>query len=315
VDRTARSSVGSRRLIVAPPAAGRVGAELLCRCTFPEPGTAVDCAVSGGADSLALMVLAVAAGCSTTVIHVDHGLRVGSAAEADVVAAAADRFGAHFRTERVVVSDGPNLEARARRARYQALPPGVLTGHTADDQAETILVNLMRGAGVDGMAGIRPHRRPLLHLRRTETAQLCRSLGLAPILDPMNADRRFARVRIRAELIPLLNDIAERDVVPVLARQAQNFRDLSELLEGLAEGLDPTDAKAVAAAPKAMAAVSLRQWLRAETRAEHPVDTASIERVVLVATGGIDATEINGGHRVARTRQRLRVERASPTES
>ena len=112
-----------------------------------------------------------------------------------------------------------------------------------------------------------------------------------------------------------MNDIAGRDVVPVLNRQAQNFRDLAELLVGLAEDLDPTDAKAVAAAPRALAAVSLRQWIRAETRAEHPVDTASIERVVLVANGGIEATEITGGHRVARTRQRLRVERAPHAES
>src|SRR5438105_1748979 len=107
--------------------------DLLPRCTFPPAGSDVACAVSGGADSLALLVLAVAAGCRATAVHVDHGLRAGSAADADVVRDAARRLGAGFRAERVDVGAGPNLEARARVARYAVLPPDVLTGHTADD--------------------------------------------------------------------------------------------------------------------------------------------------------------------------------------
>ena len=87
-------------------------AGLLARCTFPEPGTPLVCGVSGGADSLALLVLAVAAGCAVTAVHVDHGLRPGSAAEADVVRAAAERYGAGFRSVAVGVVPGPNLEAR-----------------------------------------------------------------------------------------------------------------------------------------------------------------------------------------------------------
>ena len=86
--------------------------ELLTRTTFPAAGTDVTCAVSGGADSLALLVLAVAAGCRVTAAHVDHGLRAGSAAEADVVATAAARLGAGFRPLRAEVAPGPNLEAR-----------------------------------------------------------------------------------------------------------------------------------------------------------------------------------------------------------
>src|SRR4051795_2102158 len=87
---------------------------LLPRCRFPAPGTAVTCAVSGGPDSLALLVLACAAGCDVTAMHVDHGLRAGSDREADVVAAAAARFGARFEARTVLVPPGPNLEARAR---------------------------------------------------------------------------------------------------------------------------------------------------------------------------------------------------------
>src|SRR5688572_2097535 len=104
------------------PGATAAAVDLLPRCRFPTAGTVVTCAVSGGADSLALLVLATAAGLDVTAVHVDHGLRPGSAGEADVVAAAAERFGAAFRAERVVVELGPNLEARARAARYAVLP-------------------------------------------------------------------------------------------------------------------------------------------------------------------------------------------------
>src|SRR5580692_1227925 len=92
--------------------------DLLTRCTFPPPGTPLPCAVSGGADSLALLVLARAARCEVTAIHIAHGLRAGSDAEAAVVAAAACRFGARFESHRVTVAPGSNVEARARAARY-----------------------------------------------------------------------------------------------------------------------------------------------------------------------------------------------------
>src|SRR5262249_40518966 len=155
-----------------------------------------------------------------TAVHVDHGLRAGSGAEAAVVAAAAERVGAAFRAERGEGPSGSNLEARARAGRDAVLPTHVLTGHTADDQAATVLLNLLRGAGIDGWAGMRADgRRPLLAVRRSETASLCAELGLEPVVDPSNADRRFVRNRIRHELLPLMNEVAGRDLVPVLARQ------------------------------------------------------------------------------------------------
>ena len=219
---------------------------LIERCTFPLPCTAIDCAVSGGADSLALLVLGVHAGCAVHAIHVDHGLRAGSAAEADVVAAASERFGARFSALSVEVGVGPNLEARARQARYGALPPAVCTGHTADDQAETILLALLRGSGPACMGAMSPSvQRPLLGLRRHETEAVCRAFGLEPVLDPSNHDPRHRRNRIRHEVLPLLADVADRDLVPVLVRQGELFRDTAEVLVRAAESVDPTDAAAL----------------------------------------------------------------------
>ncbi len=283
--------------------------ELLERCTFPSAGTAVDCAVSGGQDSLALLVLASEAGCSVTAWHVDHGLRPGSAGEAEVVAQAANRWGAAFEARIAQCEPGPNLEARAREARYQVLPEGVLTGHTADDQAETVLLNLMRGAGLDGLAGINPARRPLLALRRHETQALCDSLGLEPVQDPSNLDPAHRRNRVRQELLPLLCDIADRDVVPIIARGAGLMGGIRDLLDELAAAIDPTDAKAMAEAPEPLAQMALRRWIQRGTSAEHPPDAAAIERVMAVVRNEIRSTEIGGGWRVTRSSQRLGLQR------
>src|SRR3954468_211382 len=197
-----------------------------------------------------MLALAVDAGVRVTAVHVDHGLRAGSADEADVVRDAAHRLGAAFRAERVDVGAGPNLEARARAARRAVLGPDAMTGHTADDQAETIVLNLLRGSGVDGLAGMRPGpAKPILALRRHETHALCATRGLATIEDPTNTDPVPRRNRVRHEVLPLLDDVACRDVAALLARSASVVADDVALLDALAASLDPTDARALAAAP------------------------------------------------------------------
>ena len=279
--------------------------ELLERCRFPPPGTEVDCAVSGGPDSTALLVLAVEAGLVATAWHVDHGLRSGSSAEGAMVARLAAGLGATARCVEAPVDDGPNLEARARDARRAVLPLGVLTGHTADDQAETVLVNLLRGAGVPGAAGIgSPERRPLLALRRRETRALCEDLGIQPLADPMNDDPRFVRNRIRHEVLPLLADVSGRDPVPLLARHAMRAAEATHLLSGLVAVVDPTDVRALAELPDDLVRLALRGWL---TRGADglPPDSASVERVLDVARGRIRATEVVGGYRVVRSAGRL----------
>jgi tRNA(Ile)-lysidine synthase len=273
------------------------------------------CAVSGGADSLALLVLGVLAGCSVTAVHVDHGLRAGSASEASVAAAVAGRFGAAFESRSVSVGPGPNLEARARAARYSALPKDVATGHTLDDQAETVLLNLMRGSGLDGLAGMRAAsfggagvRRPLLRLRRAETRAVCEWFGLAPVVDESNADANFRRNRVRHELVPLMDDIAARDVSAVLARQAAVLADEADLLDAMAESAvpDPADAPVLAAAPVALARRAVRRLLW--DGQAYPPDAAAVERVLAVARGEAAACEVAPGRRVRRSGGRLYVE-------
>lgn len=284
-------------------------AELLGRCRFPPPRTKVACAVSGGADSLALLVLAVEARCDATAIHVDHGLRPGSQKETGVVAAAAERFGARFESRTIAVEPGPNLEARARAARYEVLPDGVMTGHTADDQAETVLLNLLRGAGLDGLAGMRhDERHPLLAIRRAETRALCDAVGLEPVIDPSNDDQRLRRNRVRHELLPLLAAVAERDVVPIICRQAALIGDDADELDALAATIDPTDAKAIRAAPVPLARRAIRAWLRAGPE-RHPPDVATVERVLAVARGEAKAADVGGGRRVVRSTGRLSLDR------
>ena len=294
-----------------PPTVIADVADLLRRCTFPPAGSALACAVSGGADSLALLVLAVAAGCDVTAIHVDHGLRGSSASDADVVRAAASRLGARVETHRVTVAAGPNLEARARAARFAVLPADVATGHTMDDQAETILVNLLRGAGADGLAGMEPGpRHPMLGLRRHETHALCVAAGLVPVSDESNDDPAFVRNRIRHELLPLCADVAGRDPVPLLARQAGVLRDEVTFMDALAGKVlpDPADARAVARAERPLARRALRRWLRESGAGEHPPSLAEVDRTLAVAVGAAVGTEVAGGRRVRRTGGRLRVE-------
>ena len=120
----------------------------------------------------------------------------------------------------------------------RSVPAVVLVGHTADDQAETVLLNVLRGAASSGLAGMAARRgtvvRPLLDARRADTRALCAALGLPVFDDPMNDDRAFRRVAIRHDVLPYLSALAERDLVPVLARQAEILRSDSEFLDDLA---------------------------------------------------------------------------------
>ena len=201
-------------------------------------------AVSGGADSLALTAAATAV-LPTTALIVDHGLQPGSAAIAEVAAAQAISLGcvdAQVLPVTVGTVGGP--EAAARTARYDALSQAragtpVLIGHTLDDQAETVLLGLGRGSGPRSIAGIKPFDppwcRPLLGVRRTVTVAACAELGIEPWCDPHNDDPRFTRVRLRTEVLPLLEEVLGGGVAEALARTATALRSDGDLLDGIAE--------------------------------------------------------------------------------
>jgi tRNA(Ile)-lysidine synthase len=253
-------------------------------------------------------------------VHVDHGSRPESAAEADVVAGFARRLGTGFAAETVSVTPGPNFEARAREARYGALErarerlgaTAVLVGHTRDDQAETVLLNVLRGAGVPGLAGMPARRgpvvRPLLGVPRADLAAVCRRVGLDPLDDPMNADPVHRRVWLRREVIPALERGAGRDLRAVLARQAAVARDESDFLDTLAADLLATaledghlSTKALVTAPVALARRAVRLWL-----GPPPPSSTDVERVLAVARGEHRAVEVAGGVEVRRGGGRLR---------
>jgi tRNA(Ile)-lysidine synthase len=175
-----------------------------------------------------------------------------------------------------------------------------------------VLLNLVRGSGLDGLA-VMPlsPRHPIVALRRSETHALCAAEGLRPVADPTNDDARFRRNRVRHEVLPLLDDVAERDVVPLLCRLADTAVAEVDLLDRAAAKAvpDPTDARAVAGAEPALARRALRAWLREAGGAErHPPDAAAVERVLAVARGDAAACELPGGARVARRGQRLRID-------
>jgi tRNA(Ile)-lysidine synthase len=287
----------------------------------PDVAAPVVVACSGGADSLALLALAVDAALAPIAVHVDHGLRPGSDREADVVAAAAARLGASFDARRVHLEPGANLEARARTARYDALEAArveygataVLLAHTADDQAETVLLNLLRGSGSTGLAGMPARRgrlvRPLLAARRADVRAECARRELVPVEDPSNDDLAHRRNWIRHEVLPLLERGAGRDLTPVLTRQADVLRAESDFLDALARTAWPGEAGAraldLARLPEPLARRAVRCWLGPPPPALDEVDA-----VLAVARGERRAVDLAGGRRVQRRDGVLRAIRS-----
>jgi tRNA(Ile)-lysidine synthase len=226
-----------------------VGAvRLAVRRALPAGDGLVLVACSGGADSLALAAAARFAGRRVGLVTVDHGLQEGSARRALDVAEWARTAGfdpVEVATVTVAgLSGGP--EAAARTARYAALDAAasrhqaavIFLGHTRDDQAETVLLALARGAGPRGLAGM-PFRkgllvRPLLDVSRADTRKACAALGLVPWEDPHNVNPAFARSRVRASALPALIAALGPGVVGNLARSASQIAADNEALDALA---------------------------------------------------------------------------------
>jgi tRNA(Ile)-lysidine synthase len=257
-------------------------------------------ACSGGADSLALAAGALHVARRTdrrpAAVVVDHGLQPGSAAVASAAVEQLSGLGYAdvLRVEvDVDLTAGLGVEAAARRARYAALDAAaerlgalVLLGHTLDDQAETVLLGLARGSGPRSLAGMAArsgcHLRPLLGLRRATTVQACAELGLHPWRDPHNDDGTYARARVRARVLPVLESELGPGIAEALARTAALARADNDLLDRLAaearpavaagggggpgsddarDHLDELDCAALAGLPLALRGRVIRSWL------------------------------------------------------
>ena len=217
-----------------------------------EPDTRVVAAVSGGPDSLCLLhalwrlrrLLKVDLAC----FHFDHRLRPESPADARYVARQARTLGVPFilRSAETKPPRGASVEAWARTERYGALAAvleelggGVAAvGHTADDQAETVLLSLLRGGGLEAVSGmapvVRPIVRPLIEIEREQTVAFCRAIGLRPRRDPMNEDPAYMRVGVRRRVIPALERALGRNIRSTLVRTAALLREDADLLHELA---------------------------------------------------------------------------------
>jgi tRNA(Ile)-lysidine synthase len=210
------------------------------------PGQAVLVAFSGGADSLCLLDCLRKLGYVTCAVHLDHQLRPESGQEAEAAQKLANQLGVAFRIgQESITSEGNSLEESARLVRYQFLcriaqEEGlsvIAAGHTQDDQAETVLMHLLRGAGSTGLRGMSPKThlgdlhdlpdcseltlvRPLLRATKEQTQKHCAEIGLTPVEDASNTDHRFNRNRIRHHLMPVLEDF-NPNIRGALARLAQ----------------------------------------------------------------------------------------------
>jgi tRNA(Ile)-lysidine synthase len=290
--------------------------ELLAQCHFSTTTTSVDLAVSGGPDSLGLLLLALDAGLDVSVHHVNHHTRPSSDADAVHVATVCEELGVPFSCHDVAIAPGGNFESRARAARRSAMPAGVLTGHTMDDLAETVLLNMLRGAGVDGLSPmVEDLTKPLRDVRRIALHDYVNASPYVALHDESNDSSDYRRNRVRHELIAVMNDVAERDVVPVLARQAKLMHDERMWLDLLSRGDDATtleeaDCRIVRTWPVARQ----RRWLREQLRSAdggdgtHPPSADEVERALAVIAGTVVATEVSGGRRLSRRDQHLTLE-------
>ena len=267
-------------------------------------------ACSGGADSMALADAAIrAAGAAHVVVLViDHGLVPGAAEAAQAVARWARERGAAAVVRAVQVARRGSLEAAARDARYAALDAladelglaCVLVGHTARDQAETVLLRLLRGTGPAGLAAIPAQRgrfvRPLLALDRGAIDAYVAARGLPVWHDPMNDDRRLGRIRVRCDILPLLRR-ENPQLDAALVRLASSAAEWLEVIDGLARPFArfPIDAAALAARPAAVRKRALSLALEASGLDYDALHLDRLDRIVTAPERGEVAFDLPGG--------------------
>ena len=327
------------------------------RLSLPDSNATIVVAVSGGADSATLLfaldelINADKLKITILVAHLNHKLRgarsdddarwvrrIAKKLGHDVIVASAD-------VKTMAAKSRDNLEQAARRARYDFLQKvasrkkaiAIVTGHTMDDQAETVLMNLLRGSGTTGLSGIEPIRqlnprarillaRPLLTwATRTETEGYCRQHSIEFRMDEMNNDEAFTRVRVRQQVVPLLKSFNPKFVAGI-ARTAELLRDDAAALDSAAMKLiessrdRPLDgqnsslrADVLETAEPALRRRALRRWIalhRGDLRRLELIHIAAIEKLIFNRKSG-RIVELPGGARVLRKGGRLHYRKRS----
>ena len=288
-------------------------------------------ALGGGADSAMLLQATLEAGTGGRVraVFAFHGLEASHLLE-ESARKLTESLGVGLCVVDAVVVDGSDLEARARHARYTAIEASitdeelVLTGHTADDQAETVLMRLMRGSGAGGLAGIPARRgpwtRPFLGFGRRELRTEAERLGLPFVDDPANEDDRFLRSRIRHRLLPEIEKNYAPGIAGDLVRTATLLADDDEFLSSLSTAIEVSTISghvalpvaAIVSAPTPVATRAIRRALR-QCGDAYPGSRDDVEAVLRVARGG--ATAVIGGNIEVRREQPMVILATSSPES
>ena len=276
-------------------------------------------AFSGGPDSTALLLLLREAGVPVVAAHFDHALRAASAAEADRVARLCAELGIELITGRRNAPLGRgSVQAAASAARYRFLDEALAStglatgalGHTADDRVEGALLHLLRGAGLAGMRGMPSRRgtfvRPLLGCWKADIEAYLADRGVEPIRDPSNHDLRFARVRVRVQLLPRLESDHPGVTLRLQGAAVAAARMQEELEAGAAKlagsGLEPVSLRALREAPPATRAEALRRIHSAVTQSRpglHRRHLMALDRLLASGRSG-DVIHLPGGIRARR---------------
>ena len=295
-----------------------------------EAGDVVIVAVSGGADSLALAAAVLKEANAQTItpiaVTINHQLQDGSRAQSEKVKTQLIELGySDVIIEDVSVSFSEGLEAGARTARYRGLDAilnlkgakQIYLGHTRDDQAETVLLGLARGSGTRSLSGMavknNNYIRPLLAITRAETENACSELGLIPWSDPHNQNTEFTRVRVRKNVLPVLEENLGPGIAAALARSAALFRDDADALDEIAEreiegvNLAELECGYLERLPRAIRSRILRRAIYAAGAPGGAISAEHLAGVEALVTNWHGQGEISlpGGVKVARISGRL----------
>ena len=295
-----------------------------------EAGDAVVVAVSGGADSLALAyaVLKESAGNAirAVAVTVDHQLQANSGKQAEKVSQQLREMGyENVYIKKVVVNTESGIEAGARDARYQALSEiaqeekssKVFLGHTRDDQAETVLLGLARGSGTRSMSGMAIENgifiRPLLSITREQTEKACREIGMAYWSDPHNLNTEFSRVKVRMNILPVMEENLGPGISASLSRSASLLRDDADALDAIAletsaaMNLKDLDCEKLSDLPRAIRTRIIRSAIYASGAPSGSITADHVAHVEALVTSwhGQGALSLPGGVKVERISGRL----------